>query len=277
MLDSTYHSLNTIRYPLKLSRDSISKDDPERRHVCCVCGSAYSSRYDLHYHAGTRNHRTIKCRLHLCTFLYSYWSEYIQHRKIAHPEIQSCHECKESFDNLATLEDHARATGHTCFFCEHLGCEKTFSRLDSYQRHQKAHQDDVQRHPCKYCRKYRGANGFKRKDHLTQHLRNYHHIGEDEASTLWGRYSCPHGGCSEHRKPVGGHIYVFNDEHPFRKLSDYTKHMKKVHDESQFPCPEFGCDRVGGKGYSRKRDLVKHQIKCHGTTKASEANEEDNA
>jgi hypothetical protein len=47
-------------------------------------------------------------------------------------------------------------------------------------------------------------------------------------------------------------------------MSDYTTHLRKAHDESPFPCPEPGCPRKNGKGYFRKRDLIKHQKKEHG-------------
>lgn len=49
----------------------------------------------------------------------------------------------------------------------------------------------------------------------------------------------------------------------FQKVSDLTAHIKKVHSESPFPCQVWGCSRVGGKGYFRERDLIKHQKKDH--------------
>jgi hypothetical protein len=128
----------------------------------------------------------------------------------------------------------------------------------------KEHLDDVKRFPCKYCKKYRGQNGFKRKDHLTQHLRGYHHIGEGEGKfryefPLYDKTFCRHPDCPESqnnwvRRGVA-----------FKKVSDCTTHMKTVHNESDFPCPEPGCDRVGGKGYFRKVDLRRHITKVHGT------------
>lgn len=40
--------------------------------------------------------------------------------------------------------------------------------------------------------------------------------------------------------------------------------MRTVHDESDFPCPRPGCDRINGKGYYRKADLRSHLRKVHG-------------
>lgn len=106
--------------------------------------------------------------------------------------------------------------------------------------------------------------GFKRKDHLVQHLRNYHHhhIGEDDGRNR-SRKSCPHKDCPEYSKnPKRFHpFYPYN--HAFKKAADYTAHMRKFHDESDFPCLAPNCNRVKGKGYFRERDLIKHQRKEH--------------
>lgn len=41
--------------------------------------------------------------------------------------------------------------------------------------------------------------------------------------------------------------------------------MRTVHDESEFPCLQPGCDRINAKGYFRKSDLRAHLRKVHGT------------
>jgi hypothetical protein len=56
---------------------------------------------------------------------------------------------------------------------------------------------------------------------------------------------------------------ISSENHAFKKASEWTKHMKEVHDESPFPCTVTGCNRVRGKGYFRERDLVKHVVKAH--------------
>jgi uncharacterized Zn-finger protein len=154
------------------------------------------------------------------------------------------------------LEEHAYAKDHAAILCPQEECGSAFSRYDVFKRHLLRHQEDVKRHSCKYCKKYRGNNEFKRKDHLVQHLRNFHHIGEDEAKEgSWSSY--PHQDCTAYR-----HVSRFNDA-PFKRTSELTTHMKKVHNESPFPCPILGCDRVNGKGYFRRRDLIKHKQKKH--------------
>lgn len=40
-----------------------------------------------------------------------------------------------------------------------------------------------QYYPCQYCRHHRGDNGFRRRDHLAQHMRNYHQLSLDPKST----------------------------------------------------------------------------------------------
>ena len=180
--------------------------------------------------------------------------------RTAHLELRSCSECGATFSFQHELTKHAEETGHAAIICEQPDCDSAFSRYDTYERHLKIHEDDVKRYACPHCRKHRGVNGFKRKDHLTQHLRNYHHIGEDEARrNPYGAKSCPHKDCSEWRPKS-----YLAEKNAFQKISEYTKHMKKVHDESPFPCPEPGCDRIGGKGYFRRRDLFRHQKKEHG-------------
>jgi len=42
-----------------------------------------------------------------------------------------------------------------------------------------------------------------------------------------------------------------------------TAHLKKIHNESPFPCDHPGCPKVGGKGYVRERDLIKHKKNCY--------------
>ncbi|QDS76173.1 hypothetical protein FKW77_007778 [Venturia effusa] len=106
--------------------------------------------------------------------------------------------------------------------------------------------------------------------------RNYHHIGEASDGFRYDGLlsSCPLAGCDLYkpqafdesgkrkRAPLVARDWP-KQEWAFQKQSDYTAHMRKVHDESPFPCKEPGCPKVGGKGYYRKRDLIKHQKKEH--------------
>ncbi|KAF2865465.1 hypothetical protein BDV95DRAFT_586467 [Massariosphaeria phaeospora] len=249
-------------------------------HVCVVCKLEVKSHIQLVFHARRTSHATLICRMKPCTFkTYSYANEfYYDHMRTDHPDTHTCDECTQSFRSQVQLNFHASDMGHAAFKCRHTNCGKTFARLDTYDRHQKSHDEDAPRHPCKYCKKYRGLNGFKRKDHLTQHLRGYHHIGEHviNGHEAWGRtLACPHKDCPEYRESQywEDRTFVWNDR-AFTKRADYVSHMRKIHDESEFSCPEFGCDRVGKKGYFRRADLRTHLKKVHGTDGSFAGDEE---
>jgi len=49
-----------------------------------------------------------------------------------------------------------------------------FSELDVSSRRLKAVNTDKRRYLCRYCRRHCGSYGFKRRDHLIQHVQNYH-------------------------------------------------------------------------------------------------------
>ena len=234
--------------------------------TCVVCHVEVATYQDLTSHAWQNDHATLKCRVQPCNHVHIYQSQdYRDHLKTSHPGIYICAQCNTTFDNQARLEQHASESGHASFLCDYQDCGKTFSRLDTYQRHQKKHQEDANRFPCKYCKKYRGMNGFKRKDHLTQHLRGYHHIGEGEAKSLWTvRRSCNHVDCPEHTQGL-----PHNDpRHPFLNYFELKKHIKIVHNTTDYPCPELNCDRVDAKGYMRRGDLRTHLKKVHDITNA---------
>ncbi|EEY16954.1 conserved hypothetical protein [Verticillium alfalfae VaMs.102] len=117
------------------------------------------------------------------------------------------------------------------------------------------------------------GNGFKRKDHLRQHLRAFHKFNAEELSELRrsrrGIYdapkTCPHSGCFGYRDE---HFHALEaaeqyKDRPFDGQKDFNEHMKKIHDETPFPCSISGCDRVGAKGYLRQKALVDHHKKKH--------------
>ncbi|KAL1630347.1 hypothetical protein SLS56_005022 [Neofusicoccum ribis] len=209
------------------------------------------------------------CSMPGCTFTSTWKYGIVWHIRNAHLELRTCCQCQQIFQDTGALGRHASETGHASFACAMENCEKTFSRYDVLQRHVRTHRTNVQRFTCPHCRRHRGADGFKRKDHLTQHLRNYHHIGVDNFDQyLAHQRSCPHEGCPDWRPTKSGwgrrsHV-TDRRGHAFNKSSDYIAHMRKVHSESDFPCTEPDCDRVGQKGYFRMRDLLKHKLKAHG-------------
>lgn len=205
-----------------------------------------------------------KCVIDCCAFRYTRgdMSSYKRHLQESHVKIFACDECAYVGKSQYEVQLHASRQGHTAFACTHDDCEKKFSRLDTYQRHQRTHREDAKRFPCKYCRKYRGSKGFKRRDHLTQHVRNYHHIDQDKPiETIHERRWCPKEECPESRPT----FTTYNSPGAFASSKEWIKHMRTVHDDSGFPCPRPGCDRVNGKGYFRKADLRAHLRKVHGT------------
>ncbi|KUJ11374.1 uncharacterized protein LY89DRAFT_243355 [Mollisia scopiformis] len=184
------------------------------------------------------------------------------------PELEAihntCHQCKKPFLNKARLDSHATRTKHLPYACR---CGKIFSRFDVLGRH-------IDRfcprelYPCPYCSKHSGFQAFHRPDHLTQHLQNDHNINwyvsessEDPqecqiSSNSTMTLACSYEGCEYHF------------EHPARRVfharKDFTKHLRKEHDDSLFPCSATGCPKVRGNGYFRERDLIQHRRKEHG-------------
>ncbi|KAG0652852.1 hypothetical protein D0Z07_0037 [Hyphodiscus hymeniophilus] len=141
-------------------------------------------------------------------------------------------------------------------------------RIDVLKRHKLQHSSAQQRYSCTHCKKWRAPNGFVRKDHLTQHLRNYHHIDTYYSEPLYidqnpqslGFYiCCLHEGCPLFRleEDRWGQNPLFNSR------GDFTKHMRKEHDETPFPCTKAGCKRINGKGFFRKKDFLKHMKREH--------------
>jgi len=195
--------------------------------------------------------------------------ESLEHVQTQNPELPTCAQCGFIGRTQWCIEYHAQETNHAAFICPYDDCDSKFSRTDVMKRHCLNHKPDAPRYPCPHCKKYQGKFGFKRKDHLTQHLRGYHHIGDDNPSKDLGR-SCTHPDCPSYRGPVqidGSRHWLppRNDDQPhaFTKAADWAKHMRMEHNESAFSCPVPGCDRVGGKGWFRKRDMVKHVGKTH--------------
>lgn len=176
-----------------------------------------------------------------------------------------CHQCKCRFTSHESVSDHARDTCHDAYRC--LDCDARFSRLDVLRRHRLQHVSTSTKYSCTHCKKWRAPNGFARKDHLTQHLRNFHHI-EAEGQFYYSSVD-----------PLNPafHAYCLREDCPmflppadrlcsrpiFPSRSAFTTHMRREHDESMFPCTKPGCSRIGGKGFFRKRGLLKHVMKEH--------------
>lgn len=198
------------------------------------------------------------------------------HGRAATVTPNECIECGESFFHKAELVRHADLQQHTPYGCE---CGSRYSRIDVLNRHLDSFSTADPEFPCMYCKRHRGAQGFKRKDHLMQHLRNYHHHGPGHVSNKGDhtprymlRYPvCPHSDCPFHRDGISKEqpTTFQQQSKPFASQSAFTKHMREEHNESTFPCDIAGCDRVRARGYFRQKDMLKHRRQQHPNADAS--------
>ena len=175
---------------------------------------------------------------------------------------KACDECRQEFGSDLQLSFHAKELQHSPYACK---CNKKFSRLDVLERHLSKYTPGQPTYPCTHCKRHRGNNGFKRQEHLTQHLRNYHHM-KVERNPFRGEWPvCTHLGCPQYRGPDFHKLNWVQrgDEKPFASQAEFTDHMRAVHDESKFPCDIPHCHRVGGKGYFREKDLINHRRTMH--------------
>lgn len=98
-----------------------------------------------------------------------------------------CMECQQSFPTSYELEGHAKLNGHRTYVCTEAGCGRSYPRRDTFVRHMATHRS-FEPHPCPICPQHPNRKVFKRKDHLTQHIRNRHptaYSGSDNSKSLW--------------------------------------------------------------------------------------------
>ncbi|PMD19706.1 hypothetical protein NA56DRAFT_705416 [Hyaloscypha hepaticicola] len=94
------------------------------------------------------------------------------------------HECNSTFQNKTLLDLHAKQSFHAPFAYRY---SKTFSRQDCLARHLQKFNLTAS-FPCPYCEKHDGKKAFKRRDHLTQHLRGHQRMERETlTSTQSGR------------------------------------------------------------------------------------------
>jgi len=189
--------------------------------------------------------------------------------------LNQCSECSTTFLTKAALYLHSKESNHSPYSCL---CGNRFSRLDVLDRHIHSSCSFSTNYPCTYCKKYRGTGAFRRRDHLTQHLKGYHRMEmslDSEASFLTRHktppskkrdkiFSCPYEGCLDNRSANINKVNEQNQaESTFQTQSQLTQHIREIHDGSLFPCRETHCLRIGGRGFFRKRDLMNHMREHH--------------
>jgi hypothetical protein len=249
----------------------------------CWCDEAFQYGCELSQHGRATGHRPFKCRLVKCDEFFVSKGERAAHEttphnsghKRIHPEHpHHCFECNQNLSSKAELLRHAKVQQHKPYACD---CGTSFSRIDVLNRHLKSFSTDVPPHPCTFCRRHRGMNGFRRLDHLVQHQRQYHHhdidtadpnLGENPATSSTLKYTfpvCTHLECPQYRSAAFQELPLSakKTQAPFRKQSEYTRHMRDEHNECTYPCDILGCSRVGRKGYFREKDLIKHRQQAH--------------
>ncbi|KAH6990399.1 hypothetical protein BKA56DRAFT_206117 [Ilyonectria sp. MPI-CAGE-AT-0026] len=182
-----------------------------------------------------------------------------------------CIECGSVMTSKSNLDFHGTDEGHSPFACT---CGRRFSRSDVLTRHLKTKNNTQPQHPCPYCKRHRGKSAFHRRDHLKQHIVEYHKFDNEEtipcikpSNISWYPFigACAEPTCPDYRDIS---FYCLSDSEqkktqPFPKLSEYNKHMRDVHSIAPFPCAASGCDRVGAKGYLREKDLINHHRSMH--------------
>lgn len=158
-----------------------------------------------------------------------------------------CIECTQSFSTKTALDLHGSQLGHSPYACT---CSGRFSRSDVLARHVKSKEVGQPQYPCHFCNRHQGETAFRRRDHLTQHLVQYHK--HDPASNI---QAPPSGFASV---PTCPHLECFPSQWSFTTNAGYYRHMRSVHKETPFECTVPNCDRVGAKGYFREKDLSNH-------------------
>jgi uncharacterized Zn-finger protein len=233
---------------------------------------------NLKFHGYSSGHPIFACNHNGCNQVFVSREEQRAHQQVQHTAGHSrleqaspykCVECKQSLSSTADLLRHSKEQQHRPYGCE---CGIFFSRLDILNRHLDSFSIDIPPYPCKYCRRHRGQNGFRRWDHYKQHVRNYHHHDvEDQVSAAvsWKKQYvfpvCTHPDCPKFRAPEFQQLSRSTKEadKPFQTQSEYSKHMRDEHNECLYPCDVVGCERIGRKGYFREKDMIKHRREQH--------------
>ncbi|KAI1324723.1 hypothetical protein F5Y16DRAFT_380207 [Xylariaceae sp. FL0255] len=58
------------------------------------------------------------------------------------------------------------------------------SRIDVARRHIQSFNKEADKYPCMYCEQYQGNQGFRRREHLAQHLKVYHRLDQEKIKEI---------------------------------------------------------------------------------------------
>ncbi|KAK1986035.1 hypothetical protein LZ30DRAFT_706900 [Colletotrichum cereale] len=254
--------------------------EKQQSSICAECKEDCGSIWWLEWHAKLKNHKAFLCSVLGCREDFVSKDTRDAHQRRPHLEghgrLQpdhplTCVECEEKFRTNSKLREHANEAQHSPFACV---CGKTFARLDVLNRHLDCLGSDLPKFPCQFCKRHRGKDGFRRRDHLLQHIRGYHKFEaegkiDDILPSRRGIHLappvCSYPGCPQYRNDSFAKLGPEEQQRtkPFASQSEYTKHMKTVHNFTPFPCTVPGCNKTGSKGYVREKDLVNHRKKEH--------------
>lgn len=240
--------------------------------VCPKCQVTFDNGFkSLEDHARSTFHACLTCRYTGCrsTFyrknaLISHESTHMtDHARIVSTLPNTCLECQNHFGTASELYVHCYKHKHQAYGCK---CGSLFSRSDVLVRHLNRYHPTMPKYPCLQCNRHRGYDGFRRREHLDQHLQGYHHhqTGQSIRSLVYYTSRCPYPECPKY---VTSAVAISQSRGEsiacFKSQAHFTKHMRETHDESLFPCKVPYCIKVAGKGYARERDLINHHQKLH--------------
>lgn len=153
-----------------LERHKASHKD-DRPWVCEVCEKDFKTQDNLRYHQlwVHTDEKSFPCED--CDKSFKRKEALVLHRKDAHPEEEidgTCDKCGKVFESLSKLRWHI-STDHNDkdkFECDK--CDRKFDFKTQLDKHLLSH-SETKSFVCNLC-----SAAYKRKDHLTRHMKNSH-------------------------------------------------------------------------------------------------------
>ncbi|KXH38391.1 hypothetical protein CSAL01_10815 [Colletotrichum salicis] len=240
-------SFQAVSGSLEVASTASADQTAADAHVTCAqCGGKFDEHeWDFMWHAKNKQHKAYMCPLQGCGKGFIARGERDAHQRRPHLEGHervetghpfACVVCSKPFKNKSKLQEHANEAQHHPFS---YSCGKSFARLDVLNRHLDSMGTDMPKYPCLFCKSHRDENGFRRRDHLLQHVRGYHKFEaegkfEDILPSRRGKYQtppvCHFADCLHHRAGNFKRLSREEQDHskPFASRSEYTKHLKNA-------------------------------------------------